>query len=213
MFWPWGGRLAYSLINLPILLIIFTNFFHNILNAAWITTSFNYKPPSMCVHTSHWFYGYPPFTLCPWQWTHRDPSCSLWHLCWHYMKWQFPCGTKIITRISINTTFNSYRDGIDIVFTKNRIHTLANLDIANPTCADLFPDLGQLKDLILQMQFKTKKNLLWLTPHWSISSSNNWNVWMFTQTNWCVLTQLCQCHSKLQRSKKPSFFCFSYFPW
>jgi hypothetical protein len=76
------------------------------------------------------------------------------------MKWQFPCGMKIITHISINITFNSYRDGIDIVFTKNGIHTLTDLDITNPTCVDLFPDLEQLKDLIPQMQFKPKRKLL-----------------------------------------------------
>jgi hypothetical protein len=121
MFWMWLGLLHPSITSLP----------------------------PMCVHTSHWSYGYPPFTLHPWQRTHIDPSCSLWHLWYHCMKWRFPHGMKII-----NTTFNSYHSGIDIVFTKDGTHTLVNLDITNPTCADLFPDLGQLKDLILQMQFK-----------------------------------------------------------
>jgi hypothetical protein len=63
---------------------------------------------------------------------------------------------RIITHTSINTTFNSYHGGIDIVFTKGGIHTLTNLDITNLTFVDLFPDLGQFKDLILQMQFKPK---------------------------------------------------------
>jgi hypothetical protein len=53
---------------------------------------------------------------------------------------------KIITCISINTTFNSYHGTIDIMFTKDGIHTLANLDKTNPTHVDLFPNLGQLKD-------------------------------------------------------------------
>jgi len=76
------------------------------------------------------------------------------------MRWQFPHGMKIIMCTSINTTFNSYRGGINIMFTKNGIHTLIDLDIINPTCVDLFLDLGQLKDLIPQMQFKPKKKLL-----------------------------------------------------
>jgi hypothetical protein len=178
MFRSWGGRLAYSLTSLPILLIMFLNFLHNILYIAWITTSFNYKLPLMCVHTSHWSYGYPPFTLCPWQRTHIDTSCDLWHFCCHYMRWWFLHGMRIITRTSINTTFNSYCGGIDIVFTKDGIHTLADLDITNLTFVDLFPNLGQLKDLTFQMQFKPK-----LSPCWSISFSNKWSVWMFTQTS------------------------------
>jgi hypothetical protein len=67
---------------------------------------------------------------------------------------------RIITRTSINTTFNSFCGGIDIVFTKDGIHTLTNLHITNSTCADLFLDLGQLKDLILQMQFQPKKEII-----------------------------------------------------
>jgi hypothetical protein len=37
------------------------------------------------------------------------------------------------------TTFNSFRQWIDIVFTKNGIGTLLDIVIANPTQADLLP--------------------------------------------------------------------------
>ncbi len=33
--------------------------------------------------------------------------------------------------------------------------------------------------------------------------------WIFAQTNWCVLTQLCQCHLEFQKAKGPPFFL----PW
>jgi hypothetical protein len=30
----------------------------------------------VCTHP----YGYPPFTLCSWQWAHKNPWCSSWHM-------------------------------------------------------------------------------------------------------------------------------------
>jgi hypothetical protein len=43
--------LAYNLTHLPNLSIIFSIFFHNVLDAAQITTSFNCKPPPcVCTH-------------------------------------------------------------------------------------------------------------------------------------------------------------------
>jgi hypothetical protein len=38
-----------------------------------------------------------------------------------------------------STTFSSFHRQIDIVLTKNGIHTLVNVVIANPTQADSFP--------------------------------------------------------------------------
>jgi hypothetical protein len=58
--------LAYSSIDFPNLSIIFLIFLHNTLDTINIITSFNFRPPPMCVHTSHQPYAYPPFTLCPW---------------------------------------------------------------------------------------------------------------------------------------------------
>ncbi len=86
MFWPWGRHLVYNLTNFLSLSIIFHIFFHNALDVAWITTSFNYKLPMMCAHTSHRFYWYSPFMLHPWQQAYRDPWYSLQHLCHHCVK-------------------------------------------------------------------------------------------------------------------------------
>jgi hypothetical protein len=43
---------------------------HNTLNILWTATSFNCMYPLMHVHTFHRPYGYPLFTLCPWQQMH-----------------------------------------------------------------------------------------------------------------------------------------------
>jgi len=32
----------------------------------------------------------------------RNSWCSLWHLCWHRVRFWFSCGTKVITYISFN---------------------------------------------------------------------------------------------------------------
>jgi hypothetical protein len=81
---------------------ILSTFLHNISYTTWTTPSFNYKHPSMCVHTSHWPYGYSSLTLCSWQWTHWNPWCNSQHLSCHYMKCWFPHGVKTITCISFN---------------------------------------------------------------------------------------------------------------
>jgi hypothetical protein len=39
----------------------------------WTTPTFNCRYHSMCVHISHWPYGYSFLTLCSWQWTHCNP--------------------------------------------------------------------------------------------------------------------------------------------
>jgi hypothetical protein len=101
MFWPWCKRLAYNLTNFYSLLIIFLNFFHNTSNKAWTTKSFNCKPPTMCVHTYHWPYGYPFLMLRPCQWAPRDPWCSLRHFCHCCMK----CWRPQVTRITTCTSF------------------------------------------------------------------------------------------------------------
>jgi len=91
-----------------------------------------------CVHTSHRPYGYPPFTLCSWQWTHWNPWCNLQHLCRHCVKCWFPCGTTTITCISFNH--------IQLLLSMNwhcayQIWncTLTNVVITDPTWIDLLP--------------------------------------------------------------------------
>jgi hypothetical protein len=116
----------------PNLLIIFP-IFHNILNATWITTSFNYMYPSMHVHTSHQCYKCPPFTLHPWQWMHNVvcdnfatiTSNANFHVGWkqlHTLPW---------------TMFHSFCWWVDIMFTKDEIFTLADVVIVDPRRVDL----------------------------------------------------------------------------
>jgi len=96
------GHLAYTSIGLFILLIIFPNF--STLFQTWLELS---HPsivglPLMCVHTSHKPYGYPPFTLHPWQWVHKNPWWSSWHFCCHCVRCWFSHGMKTITCTSFN---------------------------------------------------------------------------------------------------------------
>jgi hypothetical protein len=83
---------------------IFPKFFHDTLNTTRTATPFNCRLPPMCVHTSHWPYGYPILTLCPWQWTHKNPWCSLWHFCCYCTKCWLPHRTKTIICTSFNHT-------------------------------------------------------------------------------------------------------------
>jgi hypothetical protein len=76
MFWPNNGWLVYNLTSFPSLLIIFFNFFHNISYVTWITPSLNCRYLSMCARTSHWPYGYSPFTLRSWQRTYWNPLAT-----------------------------------------------------------------------------------------------------------------------------------------
>ncbi len=125
--------------SLPNLLIIFPNFLHNIWYMTWTTPSFNYRHPLMCVHTSHWLYGDWPLMFCSWQWTHIETHDAIrntfatigWNIGFHV-------GQKQLHAL-LSTTFNSFRQRIDIVFTKDGIHTLADIVIANPMQIDLLP--------------------------------------------------------------------------
>ncbi len=136
MFWPKSECLVYNSTSFPSLLIIFPIFFHNILNMAWITLSFNCRYLLMCVYTSHWPYGYQTFMLCSQQRMHGNPWCNLRHLCYHCERCWLPHGTKTTTCASFNT-FNSFCWWINIVLTKGGIHTLANVVIVDPIRAYL----------------------------------------------------------------------------
>jgi hypothetical protein len=55
------------------------------------------------------------------------------------------------------------------------------------------------------------KELLQLTPHWSILPFNIWSIWLLTQTCWCVFTRLCQCNLELEGERRPSSFYLGHF--
>jgi len=102
MFGPYGGCLVYNSTNFPNLLIIFPNFLHITLDVAWINTSFNCKPPPLCMHTSNWPFGYSPFTLCSQQWMHGDPWCNSQHFCCNYARYWFIRRRRTITCTSFS---------------------------------------------------------------------------------------------------------------
>jgi hypothetical protein len=165
MFWPWGGRLAYILTNRLSLLIIFPIFFHNAPNMTWITTSFNCRYPSICVHTSHWCYRCPTFMSRSQQWTHRHPWCNLQLFCCHCTGWWFPCGMKTI----IHTSFN-YVPFLSLM-NWHCGHQRWNL---HPSwCCHYWSNTSEFTSLILhnsricylKSSSSQKKELLWPTPH------------------------------------------------
>jgi hypothetical protein len=73
------------------------------------------------------------------------------------------------------------------------------------------PILHNSKICCLQCNLSQAKELLQLTPHWSIPPLSNWSIWLLTQTCRCVFTQLCQCHLEFKRDKKPSSFYLGHF--
>jgi hypothetical protein len=92
---------VYNLTNLPRLSIFSPNFFTT------FHTQFELLHPTIigifrCVCTSHWPYGYPPFTLRSWQRTHWNPWCNSRCLCHHCTRSRLPRATKIIKCASFN---------------------------------------------------------------------------------------------------------------
>jgi hypothetical protein len=158
------------------------------------------------VHTSHWPYGYSPFTLCSWQWGHKNPWCSLCHLCCHHARCWFPCGMRTTTCISFNH--------IQFLLSMNWhcIHQRWHLHLSwRCHCrlnASRFTSLilHNSKIHYLRCDSSQKKELSQLTPHWSIPPISNWGIWMFIKTSWCVFTWSCQYHMELERAKRPSSF-------
>jgi hypothetical protein len=57
----------------------------------------------------------------------------------------------------LSTSFKSFRHQIDIVFTKNGIHTLINIIIANPTQMNLFPQSHAIQEFVASNATQAKK--------------------------------------------------------
>jgi hypothetical protein len=203
MFWPKGRCLVYNLTSLPNLLIIFPNFLHNTSYATWTTPSLNCRHHAMCVHISHWPYGYPLFTSCSWQQTHENPWCNLQHLCCHCTKCWFPRGTRTITYVSFNhiqlLSLMSWHCAYQ------RWHSHLNRHCCCRPNANIFTSLILRNSRICYIKCNSSqgKELSQSTPHWSIPPLSNWGVWLLTQTWICVLTWLCQCHLELEGDKSP----------
>jgi hypothetical protein len=199
MFWPRGGHLAYSSNNLPNLSIILFIYFHNTLYATWTTPSFNHKHLLMCVHTSHQPYGYPPFTLCSWQWMHWNSRCNLRHLCHHCTRCWLPCGTKTITCASFNHIQFLLLTNRHYAYQRRHSHLRRRCHCRLNSSIFISLILRNSRICCLRCNSSQRKELLQLTPHWSIPPLSNWSIWLLTQTCQYVSTQLYQCHLELER--------------
>ncbi len=206
MFWLRGRRLVYNSTNIPILSIIFPNFLHITMYATWITPSLNCKHLSMCMHTSHWPYGYPPLTLCSWQQTHWNPWCYSWHLCHHCMRCWFPRGMRTITCASFNHIQFLLSTSQHCAYQNGHSHFSQCCHCWPNTNGFTSPILRNSRICCLRCSSSQGKELLQTTPHWSIPSFNNWGIWFLTQTCWYAFTRLCQCHLELKGEKKLSSF-------
>jgi hypothetical protein len=174
-----GRCLAYNSTSIPNLSIIFPIFLHNISYTTWITPSFDYKHLSMCVHTSHQPYEYPPFMLCSWQRTHWNPWCNSRHLYHHCVRCWFPCGTKIITCISFNH--------IQLLSLMNQHCVYQRWHSHLNRCCHCRPNVSKFISLILHnskicrlwCSSSQGKDLLQPTTHWLIPPFSNWSIWLF----------------------------------
>jgi len=103
-----------------------------------------------------------------------------------------------------STMFNYSRWWIDIVLTKNGIHTLANVIIVDPTQAYLFPRSCTTQKFVASNAIQAKERNQ--HPIDQLRPFNNWSIWMSTQIGWCVFTRLCQCHLELERARRFHLF-------
>jgi hypothetical protein len=160
-------------------LISFPSLFHNILNI-WIAPSLNCKFPSMCVHTSHWPYGYPYLMLCSWQRTYMNPWCNSWHLCCHYVGCWFPCRVR-------TTTCASFKH-IQLLLSMNWHYVQQRWHSHCSQQCHCQPNMSGFTSSILRHPricyfwcgSSQRTKLSWLTPHWSIPPHNSGGIWMFT---------------------------------
>jgi len=165
----------------------------------------------MCVHTYHWPYGYPFIMLHPCQWVPKDPWCSLRHFCYCCMKCWRSHVTKTTTCTSLTHVqfFSSMNQ--NCVHQKWNSHPSWCCHSQCNACGFISLILHNLRICSFWCSSSQRKELLWLTLHWSILPSNTWRIWMSTQTCWYVFTWSCWCHLELQRTRKPLFFFYWLF--
>jgi hypothetical protein len=157
--------------------------FESIKEVGSASPSFNFKYPSMCVHTSHQPYGYSFFTLHSWQRTHKSSCCSLWYFCCHCVRCWLPHGMKTTTRASFNH--------VQLLLLMGR-HCAHQRRHSNPNWrCHCQPITNEFTSLILcnwrihclWCGSNQREQLLQPTPLWSILPISNWSIWMSTQKN------------------------------
>jgi hypothetical protein len=133
---------------------------------------------SMCVHTSHWPYGYPPLTLCSWQWTHMDPWCTSWHFCCHCVGYWFPHMAKTTTCASFkHVQFFS-------LMNQHCVHKKWHSQLS--WRCHWRPNTSWFTSLILRhpricyfwCNSSQRTELSQSTPYWSIPPFNSGGIWM-----------------------------------
>ncbi len=138
MFQPWGKHFTYGSTILPNLLIILPNFFHIVLDIIRTTTSSNYRPPLMCVHTPIDLMGIHLLRYTRGNehtGTHdtiQDFFVSIVQNAGFHVGWKQ-------LHVLPSTMLNSSSRQVNVVLIKNGICTLANVVIANLMHADLLP--------------------------------------------------------------------------
>jgi hypothetical protein len=133
MFWSKGRRLAYNSTSLLSLLIIFPNFLHN---TSYVTLDY----PILQLQASFDVCAHIPLTLWVSIFLHYVHGNE--HIRTHdaihntfatiAQDASFHMGRKQLHAF-LSTTFNFSSRRVDIVLTKNDIHTLANVVITDPT--------------------------------------------------------------------------------
>jgi hypothetical protein len=146
----------------------------------WIAPSFNCMHPLMCVHTSHRLYGHPFFTLCSWQWAHRNPWCSSWHFCCHCVGCLFPCGVRTTTCASFKHVQLLSSTNWHCVHQRWHLHLSRRYHCQPNMSGFTSSNLCHPRICYFRCNSSQKIELLRPTCHWSIPPLSSGGIWMFT---------------------------------
>ncbi len=211
MFWSRGGCLASNSINFPNFSITFSSFFHNTSYVVWTTTSFNCKHPSnVCAHipSTLWVSTfYVVFIIM----NALEPMMQFATPLPPLRKYWLPCGMKIITCASFNHIQFLSLTSWHCVYQIWHLHYNQGCHYQCNISRFTSPILHNSRICHLRCSSSQGKELSQPTPHWSILPVSNWDIWLLTQTCWCVFTLLSQCHLEVERQKVIIFPLWSLF--
>jgi hypothetical protein len=142
---------------------------------------------------------------------HWNQWCNSWHLCQHYTRRWFPRGIRIITCVSFNHVQVLLSMSRHCSYQKWHSHLGQHYHCWPNTNIFISPILHNSKICCIEHSSNQGKELSQLMPHWSIPHISNWDIWLLTQTCWCVFTRLCQCYLELEGDRRPSSFYLGHF--
>jgi len=141
MFWPRGGCLTYSSTN-------FLSLFHNVSNIIWTTLILQLQVSfDVCAHIPSTLWV-STFYMNPW-YSCNNFATIAWDVNFHMGQEQLHALLSIM--------FNSSRWQVDIVFTKDGIHTLIDIVIADLIRVDLFPQSCVTQRFVVFYVVQTKE--------------------------------------------------------